>query len=159
MSELRSVAEVADLVAVIDEALERFRDEHEIVLAIDRGTTDGTRFGEPRWYVRMAGEEKDVITVWLTLGQRTLRYETYVLPAPEENVSEFNEQLLRRNDALVGAHFSIGAEDAVYLRGELVDAAVDSAEVDRILGTLFATVEQVFRPLLRIGFASRVADR
>jgi hypothetical protein len=159
MSELRSVAEVADLVAVIDEALERFRDEHEIVLAIDRGTTDGTRFGEPRWYVRMAGEEKDVITVWLTLGQRTLRYETYVLPAPEENVSEFNEQLLRRNDALVGAHFSIGAEDAVYLRGELVDAAVDSAEVDRILGTLYATVEQVFRPLLRIGFASRVADR
>ncbi|MBL6620196.1 MAG: YbjN domain-containing protein [Ilumatobacteraceae bacterium] len=159
MSELRSVAEVADLVAVIDAALERFREEHEIVLAIDRGTTDGTRFGEPRWYVRMAGEEKDVITVWLTLGQRTLRYETYVLPAPEENVSEFNEQLLRRNDALVGAHFSIGAEDAVYLRGELVDAAVDSAEVDRILGTLYATVEQVFRPLLRIGFASRVTDR
>ena len=159
MSELRSVAEVADLVAVIDAALERFREEHEIVLAIDRGTTDGTRFGEPRWYVRMVGEEKDVITVWLTLGQRTLRYETYVLPAPEENVSEFNEQLLRRNDALVGAHFSIGAEDAVYLRGELVDAAVDSAEVDRILGTLYATVEQVFRPLLRIGFASRVADR
>ena len=159
MSELRSVAEVADLVAVIDAALERFREEHEIVLAIDRGTTDGTRFGEPRWYVRMAGEEKDVITVWLTLGQRTLRYETYVLPAPEENVSEFNEQLLRRNDALVGAHFSIGAEDAVYLRGELVDAAVDSAEVDRILGTLYATVEQVFRLLLRIGFASRVADR
>ena len=159
MSELRSVAEVADLVAVIDAALERFREEHEIVLAIDRGTTDGTRFGEPRWYVRMAGEEKDVITVWLTLGQRTLRYETYVLPTPEENVSEFNEQLLRRNDALVGAHFSIGAEDAVYLRGELVDAAVDSAEVDRILGTLYATVEQVFRPLLRIGFASRVADK
>ena len=159
MSELRSVAEVADLVAVIDAALERFREEHEIVLAIDRGTTDGTRFGEPRWYVRMAGEEKDVITVWLTLGQRTLRYETYVLPAPEENVSEFNEQLLRRNDALVGAHFSIGAEDAVYLRGELVDAAVDSAEGDRILGTLYATVEQVFRPLLRIGFASRVTDR
>ena len=159
MSELRSVAEVADLVAVIDAALERFREEHEIVLAIDRGTTDGTRFGEPRWYVRMAGEEKDVITVWLTLGQRTLRYETYVLPAPEANVSEFNEQLLRRNDALVGAHFSIGAEDAVYLRGELVDAAVDSAEVDRILGTLYATVEQVFRPLLRIGFASRITDR
>ncbi len=159
MSELRSVAEVADLVAVIDAALERFREEHAIVLAIDRGTADGTRFGEPRWYVRMAGEEKDVITVWLTLGQRTLRYETYVLPAPEENIAEFNEQLLRRNDALVGAHFSIGAEDAVYLRGELVDSAVDAAEVDRILGTLYATVEQVFRPLLRIGFASRVADR
>jgi len=58
VSELRSVAEVADLVAVIDAALERFREEHEIVLAIDRGTTDGTRFGEPRWYVRMAGRRR-----------------------------------------------------------------------------------------------------
>ena len=37
MSELRSVAEVADLVAVIDAALERFREEHEIVLAIVGG--------------------------------------------------------------------------------------------------------------------------
>ena len=46
-----------------------------------------------------------------------------------------------------------------YLRGELVDAAVRADEVDRILGTLYATVEQVFRPLLRIGFASRVVDR
>ena len=33
----------------------------------------------------MRGEEKDITTVWLTLGQRTLRYETYVMPAPEEN--------------------------------------------------------------------------
>ena len=40
-----------------------------------------------------------------------------------------------------------------------VDAAVRADEVDRILGTLYATVEQVFRPLLRIGFASRVVDR
>ena len=159
MSELSSPSTVADLVAVIDTALERFRAEHDIVLAVDRGTSDDTRFGEPRWYVRMAGEEKDVITVWLTLGQRTLRYETYVMPAPEENAAEFNEQLLRRNDSMVGAHFSIGAEDAVYLRGELVDAAVRADEVDRILGTLYATVEQVFRPLLRIGFASRVVDR
>ena len=159
MSELNSPADVADLVAVIDAALERFHEEHQIVLAVDRGTADDTRFGEPRWYVRMAGEEKDVITVWLTLGQRTLRYETYVMPAPEENVAEFNEQLLRRNDSMVGAHFSIGAEDAVYLRGELVDAAVRADEVDRILGTLYSTVEQVFRPLLRIGFASRVVDR
>jgi hypothetical protein len=63
--------------------------------------------------------------------------------------------LLRRNDALVGCHFSIGDEDAIYLRGELPDVAVDESELDRVLGTLYATVETNFRPLLRLAFASR----
>ena len=105
----------------------------------------------------MRGEEKDVTTIWFTLGQRTLRYETYVMPAPEENHADFYEHLLRRNDGLVGAHFAIGVEDAVFLRGELPVAALDDAELDRVLGTLYAYVEQCFRPALRIGFASRFA--
>lgn len=120
--------------------------------AIDRDEGD-TR----RWFVRLRGEDKDFTTVWLTLGQRTLRYETYVMPAPEENAAALYENLLRRNDALVGAHFSIGIEDAVFLRGELPNAAISADEVDRAIGTLYATVEQTFRALLRIGFASRFA--
>jgi hypothetical protein len=108
-----------------------------------------------RWYVRLRGEEKDFTTVWLTLGQRTLRYETYVMPAPEENADQLYEHLLRRNERLVGAHYSIGTEDAVFLRGELPLTALGEAELDRIIGTLYATVEQHFRGLLRIGFASR----
>jgi hypothetical protein len=77
------------------------------------------------------------------------------MPAPEENAGELYEHLLRRNEKLVGCHFSIGVEDAVFLRGELPVAALDEPELDRILGTLYATVEQCFRPAMRIGFASR----
>jgi hypothetical protein len=128
------------------------------IVAIERGTSDDTMTGDPRWLVRMRGDEKDFTTVWLTLGQRTLRYEAYVMPAPEENFAELYEQLLRRNERLVGVHFAIGVEDAVFLRGELPDSALSEAELDRILGTIYATVEQCFRDLLRIGFASRVAD-
>jgi hypothetical protein len=120
------------------------------LVAVDRGEPR-----ERRWYVRMRGEEKDFTTVWLTLGQRTLRYETYVMPAPEENEGALYEHLLRRNERLVGCHFTIGAEDAVFLRGELPVAVLDESELDRILGTLYAVVEQCFRPALRIGFASR----
>ena len=122
------------------------------VEAIDRGERD-----ERRWYVRLRGEDKDFTTVWLTLGQRTLRYETYVMPAPEENEAALYEQLLRRNDRLVGAHFSIGIENAVFLRGELPNHALREPELDRAIGTLYATVEQTFRGLLRVGFASRFA--
>lgn len=120
--------------------------------AIDRDEGDARR-----WFVRLRGEDKDYTTVWVTLGQRTLRYETYVMPAPEENAGQLYENLLRRNEGLVGAHFSIGIEDAVFLRGELPIQAVSADELDRAIGTLYATVELTFRALLRIGFASRFA--
>ena len=155
MTDLHLGGRLDDLRARIDGWLAGLLAENPAVAAIDRGTSDDTAFGEPRWYVRMRGEDKDVITVWLTLGQRTLRYETYVMPAPEDNAAEVMDLLLRRNDSLVGAHFSIGAEDAIYLRGELPDTAVDDDELDRVIGTLYVTVEANFQALLRLGFASR----
>ncbi len=137
----------------IDEWLAGMRQHNETIVAIDRGEVD-----EYRWYVRMRGVEKEFTTIWLTLGQRTLRYETYVMPAPEENASLLYESLLRRNEKLVGAHFSIGIEDAVFLRGELPLSALTEPELDRVVGTLYQTVEHVFQGLLRIGFASRFAE-
>ena len=142
--------ELAVLERRIDEWLGELDAEHDHIVAVDRGDGDVLR-----WYVRMRGDEKEFTTVWLTLGQRTLRHQTYVMPAPEENERELYENLLRRNDRLVGAHFSIGAEDAVFLNGEVASAVLTKADVDRVLGTVYATVEQTFQPLLRIGFASR----
>jgi len=155
MSDLHVGDRLGDLRARIDAWLEEFAAGNPLIAAIDRGTSDETSFGEPRWYVRMVGEEKDFTTVWLTLGQRTLRYETYVMPAPEENQAELMEFVLRRNDQLVGVHFSVGAEDALYLRGEIPDAAVTAEELDRVLGTVYTTVEANFPSLLRLAFASR----
>lgn len=155
MTDLHVGDRLGDLRQRIDAWLDEFADGNPLIAAIDRGTSDDTSFGEPRWYVRMVGEEKDFTTVWLTLGQRTLRYETYVMPAPEENRAAVMEFVLRRNDQLVGAHFSIGAEDALYLRGEVPDIAVTADEIDRVLGTVYTTVEATFRPLLRMAFASR----
>ncbi len=143
---------LADLERRIDDWLAELAADHDHIVAIDRAEGD-----EIRWFVRMRGEDKEFTTVWLTLGQRTLRYETYVMPAPEENAAELYEHVLRRNDRMVGAHFSVGAEDALYLRGELPVGSVDRGELDRVLGTLYAQVEQCFRALLRIGFASRFA--
>jgi hypothetical protein len=145
-----SAVALDELEATIDGWVERQRAENPAIAAVDRGEA-----GERRWYVRMRGEQKETFTVWFTLGQRTLHYETYVMPAPEENHEQFFEHLLRRNLKLFGAHFAIGPEDAVFLVGQLPVAAVDDDELDRIVGTVFAAVEQFFRPALRIGYASR----
>jgi hypothetical protein len=142
--------ELVELEARIDGWFASIRSQVPQIAAVDRGEDDLIR-----WFVRLVGDEKDFTTIWFTLGQRTLRYETYVMPAPEENAALLYEHVLRRNNGLVGAHFSIGEEDALFLRGEIPTASVDEAELDRIIGTVFATVEATFRPLLRIGFASR----
>lgn len=137
----------------VDAWLHAAREAHPAIVAIDRGAP-----GERRWYVRMAGEAKEFTTVWLHLGQRTLRYETYVMPAPEENVAAVYESVLRRNERLVGAWFSIGGEDAIYLRGAIPVDRLDEQAIDGILGTLYQTVERAFPSLIRAGFASRFAD-
>ena len=156
MSDLFDDESLAVLERQIDEWLGNLRSTNSAIVAIDHAEPEPAF--RSRWYVRMAGESKEFTTIWVTLGQRTLRYETYVMPAPEENALELFDNLLRRNDRLIGAHFSIGAEDAVFLRGDLPLSALSEAELDRIVGSTYAYVEQSFRPLLRIGFASRFRD-
>jgi len=134
----------------IDGWLQQMLDENPVMVAVDRGEKD-----ERRWYVRLAGEEKDFTTIWLTLRQRALHIETYVMPAPEENAGELYEYLLRQNARTNGMAFEIAAEDAVYLRGQLPLHAVDADELDRVVGSIYAYVERWFRPAMRIGFRSR----
>jgi hypothetical protein len=110
---------------------------------------------ERRWLVRMAGEQKRNIPVWIVLRQRTLRFESSFMPAPEENQAQLYEHLLRRNAGFGGLSFVIGDEDAVYLAGELPNRHVDEAELDRMLGSIYEYVERCFRPAMSIGFASR----
>jgi len=153
MIEAYDPEQLAALERRIDRWLAELEGDHDHIIAVDRATD-----GSLRWYVRMRGDEKEFTTVWLTLGQRTLRYETYVLPAPEENAAELYENLLRRNERLIGAHFSIGIEDAVFLRGEMPVGMVSLADLDRALGTLYSQVEQCFQGMLRIAFASRFAS-
>ncbi len=147
--EILSAEDLDQLEDRIDAWLVRQLAENPVVAAVERGES-----GERRWYVRLKGEEKDTFTIWFTLRQRTLHYETYVMPAPIENHAAFYEHLLRRNLHLYGAAFAIGAEDAVFLVGQIGDGAVDEGELDRVLGSIYVWVEQFFRPAMRIGYAS-----
>ena len=70
MSDALDDAALAVLERRIDEWLAAISAGWLPVEAIERGEGD-----ERRWYVRLRGEDKDFTTVWLTLGQRTLRYE------------------------------------------------------------------------------------
>ena len=143
--------ELDTLEQLIDKWLEAQRQELPILREVLRDDEVPRR-----WYVRLEGETRDVTTVWFTLGQRTLKYETYFLPAPENNKEQFFEFLLRRNYELVGAQFGVGPEEAIFLTGELPFHAVDEHELDRILGSIWEFVERYWSTALRIGFANRM---
>ena len=68
MTDVFEPGALARLERQIDEWLGGFRAANSAIEAVDRGEGD-----EVRWYVRMRGEQKEYTTVWLTLGQRTLR--------------------------------------------------------------------------------------
>jgi len=144
----------------LEKEIERWLDlslkENPLFAAFERDSDEPA--GESRWFIRVLGEEKDTFTLRFMLRQRMLHYETYVMPAPDENKELFFENILIRNRKIVGATFCLGEEDAVFLIGAIPASTVEPNELDRILGTLWMAVEQNFKPLLKIGFASKFAD-
>ena len=148
-----SAAELDVVEAIIDRWLDRTLQENPLLATVERDEDPDPV--DRRWFVRVVGEEKDTFTLRLTLRQWMLHYETYVMPGPEENHERFFEYLLTQNRQLVGASFCVGEEEAVFLVGAIPASTIEDRELDRILGTVWASVEQCFRPALRIGFASR----
>ena len=145
---------MATVEAVVDAWLTRTLHENPVLAAVERDPDVGAT--ERRWFVRIEGEEKDASTIRLSLRQRMLHHETYLMPAPEENHADFHAHLLRRNRDLVGATFCIGEEEAVFLVGAIPASTVDDIELDHILGTVWAAVERCFRPANRIRHARRI---
>lgn len=150
-----SAEELAQAEAMIESWLEGELSGNPVVAAAERGVIEPGDPAKARWYVRLTGEEKPVFSVWFSLRQRTLHFETYVMPAPEVNAAELYEHLLRRNQKLHGLAFSIGVEDAVFLAGEVDVRSIDAAMLDRILGSVYAATELCFRPAMRLGFAGK----
>ena len=143
-------AELDETEQLIDSWLEAAACSNPAIAAVERGP-EGSR----RWYVRVCGDEKEVWTIWFTLGQRTLHYETYLVPAPEENQAQLYEHLLRRNRRLTGLKLEIGPEDAVFLAGSTPVMQVTAGALDGILGSMYSATELIFRPAMRIGYASK----
>lgn len=149
MSAPASPDEIAAVAATIHSWAEREKASNALVAAIDHDPAS------LRWFVRLRGDQKTITTVWLTLRERTLHFETQFMPAPEENVEALYDYLLRVNARLYGVRFAIGDEEAIYLLGQLPVQAIDDDELDRIIGSCFAYTEEYFRAAMRIGYASK----
>jgi hypothetical protein len=109
---------------------------------------------EGRWAVRMRQQTRDATTVWFEIGQRSLRFEAYVLPAPAVP-NEVYRQALVRNQQAWRCFFAVDPEGAIVLRGRLAEDRVTLDELDRVLGEIYESIEVAFRAMVRAGFPAR----
>jgi hypothetical protein len=107
--------------------------------------------------VRFGCDGRDAATIYFDLHQRTLRYELYFLPSPEDEArrAELHGWLLRRNHDLYGARFSLGPDGDVYLTGRVALEHLTEQELDRLIGVLFELTERWFQPAVTIAFRPR----
>lgn len=109
---------------------------------------------EGRIAVRMRQQARDATTVWFEVGERSLKFEAYFMPAPLEPV-EVHRQALVRNMGSWRAFFAVDDESALVIRGRVAAESVTIEELDFVLGEIYEMVEVAFRPMIRSGFPTR----
>ena len=105
-----------------------------------------------RWAVRMRQEVRDATTVWWTIGERSIRAEAYVIPAPVADLTEVFRQCLVRNSTTWRVRFSLDREGAVVIQGRLAAEWVSHRELDLLLGEIYELIEVSFPALVRAAF-------
>jgi hypothetical protein len=110
--------------------------------------------GHFHWLIRLKGDEKDVITLWLSLRQRTVHVETEVTPAPEENRETLYRYLLVKNAEIRELHLAIGPEDGIYLQTQIPIGEVTVERLDEVVGATLTYVEEIYPTAMTMGLSS-----
>lgn len=110
--------------------------------------------GHYHWLVRLRGEERPVITLWLSLRQRTVFAETELMPAPEARREDLYRFLLVKNHDLREVHLAIGPEDGIYLVAQVPVGEVDAERLDELVGATLHYVDELFPTVMSMGLPS-----
>jgi hypothetical protein len=146
----------ADAASRLDETLKQWSDlwhassfvgeiEHQ-VLPDDKGHF--------HWLIRLKGEERDVITLWLSLRQRTVYAETELMPAPEENREELYRFLMVKNHELRELHLAIGPEAGIYLVAQIPIQELTVERLDELVGATVTYVDEIYPTAMTMGLGS-----
>jgi hypothetical protein len=115
--------------------------------------------GHFHWLIRLKGEERDVITLWLSLRQRTVFVETELMSAPEENVEALFRYLLVKNHELRELHLAIGPEAGIYLVTQVPIGELTVERMDELVGATVTYVDDMFPTVMSMGLPSMYRRR
>jgi len=113
----------------------------------------GSHEGRPG--LRMRQECREATTIWFTVGERTVGFEAYLLPAPVHHAADVYRHCLVRSYRSWPAALAIGPHGDLFIVGRIPLDALNETSLDEAIAAVYQTVEMSFRPLLAIGSGSR----
>lgn len=141
----------ADSADRLDETIKAWSEQWTgTLLGIEHQASPDDR-GHFHWLIRFKGDEKDVITLWLSLRQRSVHAETEVMPAPEENREELLRFLLLKNAEMRDVHFAIGPEEGIYLMTQIPMNELDLDRLDELVGATLTYVDETYPTAMMMG--------
>ncbi len=106
---------------------------------------------EGRWAIRVRQEVRPYTTVWWTPGERSIRFEAYVLPLPSATPAAMLYQCLVRNRDTWRVRFAVDRrEGAVLLVGRIPVECLTRDELELALGEVYETIEVAYPSLVRL---------
>lgn len=141
----------ADSARRLDESIHTWSEQwNGTLLGIEHQTLPDDR-GHFHWLVRLKGDEKEVITLWLSLRQRSVHVETELMPRPEENREALFRFLLVKNAELRDVHFAIGPEEGIYLVTQIPMNEIDVDRLDELVGATLTYVDEMYPTAMAMG--------
>ena len=133
----------ADLDAVIAAALVELEVDHH-------------RRAAGQFLVTLPGTRPLQNPTWLVVREHAVFVQAFVCRRPDEEHEAVYRFLLQRNARLYGVHYTLDRMGDIHLVGRMPLHAVDTAEIDRVLGQVLEAADGDFNTLLELGFASSI---
>lgn len=103
-----------------------------------------------RWAARMRQSVREATTVWWWAGERSVKAEAYLFPAPAHQAEEVYRFCLARNAGTWRSRIAVDREGDIVIRARIANEHVTAAELDRVLGEIYELVELTFPTLVRL---------
>lgn len=151
-----SRAPLADAAAAehLDALIQRWAESAptDLVLGVDHAPAPDDR-GHFHWLIRLRGGDRPLVTLWISLRQRTVFAEAEVIGAPERAHEEIYRRCLERNHTLREMYLALGPENGVYLVARVPIAEFDEERLDEVVGATSTYVDELYAGFMALGFS------
>ena len=104
----------------------------------------------------LPGERKLSTPVRLEVGAHALGVHAFVCRNPDEEHERVYRWLLERNLRMYGVAFAVDRLGDIYLDARLPLSAINTEDLDRLLGSLLTYADESFNTILELGFESSI---
>jgi hypothetical protein len=125
---------------------------NRIALFLEQIGAEHERRSERHWRIRLPSATRGAVRAGLTLRERTLTVQAFVLRGPDRDHAGVYRRLLRKN--LDTRHWRFALDDAgdVFAVADAPLAGLDADGLDGLLGALAALVDETYEGVVRQGF-------